>query len=457
VKIEQLSQAHAIERAEKEVQRLREVLEKSRSLHAEGFYATDRLKQDERDYEQAVNDLAKARLDKQVYEEYTYKKDEKQKRSDVEEAKAELERVERQNASRLASKAAERDNRREVLAQRQRLMQKYEQQLERATIAAPAAGLVVYASSMEQNRWGDDSGPLQVGSKVWANQTLIILPDTSEMVAAVRVHESMAGRIRRGQRTSVKVDAFGEQRFPGVVESIGILAESTGGWRDPDRKEYTVRVVLDREAVAQAAGGDDAPGADGSSSMSDGGGTNDRRGLKPSMRAEAEIILGSVEDAVAVPIQAVFNEGVMRFVHVRDGSSGRFVKRPVLVGRRSDRFAEILGGLVASEQVLLRKPEPGELSNRAPDATELAAAGLTLDESGRIIAVPRPAPSGGRRLQGPGGPGGPGGNEPAASRGKPAAVPVIATPAKPAGEPVTDTPAATTSAPAGESAAPAKQ
>lgn len=387
---------HNLERAEKEEARLREKLDKSTALFAKGYYSLDQLKQDELQWEQAVNTLAKAQLDKDVFWDYEYPKQRKRKESDVEEAAAELERVTRQNQSRLASKQAGVNNAKQTLSLRESKFSKYREQLESTTIKAPSDGLVVYATSVDNSRWGNDEGPLQVGSKVFPNQNIIVLPDTSEMVASVRVHESLASKIRPGQTAVVKVEAAGAERYTGVVESIGILAEQTSRWMDPNLREYTVRIMLN----LPKGGGGEAP----SDSSTIG---PKKSSLKPSMRCEAEIMLGSVSQALAVPTQAIFNEGPLRYVHVQDGQ--RFRRRPVRVGQRSDRYASIAAGLSAGDRVLLRKPLPAEVINQAWNPGELAAVGLGFNEQGQVVPVEGSAGTGGARGGGAGGGGGGGG------------------------------------------------
>lgn len=390
VKSKRLELQHNLERATKEELRLREKLEKSRSLQERGYYSLDLLKQDELAWEQSKADLVKRELEREVYEEFEYTRDERQKLSDVEEARAEVERVHRQNSSKLASKEADRNNKRQALAIREQKLAKLKEQLAAATITAPSEGLVVYGTSLEQNRWGDSEGPMQVGTRVFPNQLLIVLPDTSEMIAAVKVHESLAGRIRPGQRVNIKVDAASDQRFVGRVESIGVLAEQTSRWMDPNLREYTVRIALDQE------------------SMSGGKGDN----LKPSMRCEAEIILGNVADALVVPVQAVFNEGPVRYVHVQQsgqGTSTRYVRRPVVLGQRSDRYAEIRAGLNEGERVLARRPEAGEILPGGWRESELAVAGLKFSDDGQVVPVGYAPGSEGRGGRPPGVPGAPNG------------------------------------------------
>lgn len=396
VKSKEQELQHAYDTSEKDVARLTEKVQKSRELKEAGYYSADQLKQDELDLDRAVAAFDKAKLSKQIYWEYEHPKALRQKTSDVEEAEAEVERVQRQNASRLVSKQAERRNRERALAIRQEKFDNLKRQIDAAVIRAPSDGLVVYASSIDNARWGDESGPLQVGSKVYPRQTLIVLPDTAEMMAHVRVHESLAGRVRKGMPCSIKIDAAGDARYTGVVDSVGILAEQTSRWMDPTLREYTVRIAIQR------------PDSEGSP-------------LRPSMRCEAEITLGKVADALTVPIQAVHSEGLLRYVNI-PAPSGGYMRRPVLIGQRSDRFAEIKVGLQPGDRVLLRKPDPGELAERVsgwnPD--ELAAVGLEINANGDIVPTAaamaartvggQPARTGGR-----GSGGGPGSGRP--SRG----------------------------------------
>lgn len=419
---------HALDRTAKDETRLAEKYQQSIGLESKGYYSKDQLKQDQLAWEQAKAALEKAKLNKTVYHEFQYPKDKRKRESDVEEARAELERVVHLNESRIASKEADRKNKQHSLAIREAKHTKLREQLIAAVVKAPSDGLVVFAGSLDTgNRWGgNDEGPLQVGKKVYPNELLIVLPDTSEMIAAVKVHESLAGRIRPGQSATVKVDAAGERRFTGRVESVGIMAEQGSRWMDPNLREYTVKIAMD----VPAAGAADGKAGSGGSGGSGGGATGAAaHGLKPSMRCEAEIFLGKVSDAVTIPIQAVFSDGLVRYVHMQEGS--RYVRRPIQVGQRSDRYAEVRVGLTPGQRVLIRKPEPAEVIAKPWDEAELASVGLKVNEQGTVVPVAGAVPSGaggpngggGRGPRGPGGEGG-GGKTRGAGDGSPgAAVP----------------------------------
>lgn len=336
-----------------EVERLAEKLQQSYGLLEKGFLSKDEFDRDQVSYIEAQSAWITARLNNEVFESYEFRKQEKKFQSDVEEAEAALKQTVLNNQIQLTAKQADSAAKQRVFDLADEKVKKLEESIKNATITAPAEGLVVYASSMGRNffMFGGD-GPIAIGRQVMPNELVIVLPDTAEMVATVRVAETLASRIRKGQSATVKVDAAGGRTFPGVVDSIGVLAES-GGWRDPNLKEYTVKIALDKAMVD---------------------------GLKPSMRCESQLYLDRVEQATAVPVQSVFSDGAVRFVHVREGT--KFVRRPVNLGRQSDAYAEILAGVPRGTTVLTREPAPAELLTGAWDKSELEAAGYVLGEDG---------------------------------------------------------------------------
>jgi len=378
----------SVENRGRDLERLRERFEQSKTLLANDFLSRDEFRQDEIRLAEAEAAYSISQLDLETYANFQRPRDMKQRESDVANARADLKKVAEENEINLGNRQLNVTSRERQLQLREQRLTRLREQLEACTIRAPSAGLVVHATSLSRNNRGGTDGPLQVGHQVRPNDLLIILPDTTQMMAEVRVHESLAGRVRRGQPATVRVDAAGAKTFRGRVESVGVLAE-TGGWRDPNRREYTVRIAIDDP--------------------------NEGGVLKPSMRAEAEIQLGRAEDALSVPIQAVFSDGPVRFVYVPRGN--RYARVPVAVGRRSSTFAEITSGLREGATVLIVEPDPGQVLDEPWDDQALEIVGFTRNERGEIVlaggaaipGMPAGIPGAGREgaQRGPGG--GPGG------------------------------------------------
>lgn len=343
-----------LDSATRNFDRLKDKFEQSKELFAKNFKSKNDFDQEQIQLLEAESRVKQARLALDTYRDYQRPRDEKQRTSAVEEAEAKVDRVRKQNAIELASKDANRKNARRQLELREERLAKHREQLSYCEIKAPNDGLVVYNSSTRRGRWNDD--PPEPGMEVSPNEVLIILPDTSEMVASVRVHESLAGRLTPGQAANVQIEALGTAILPGTVESIGVLAES-GNWRDPNLREYTVRILLQPGERAKE--------------------------LKPSMRAEATIVMDRVDDALTIPVQSIFSEGRLRYVYKPNGT--RYERVPIRLGRRSETEAEVLAGLSAGDAVLVRAPEPGEVLKQPWDQARLQTVGFTLDENGQPV------------------------------------------------------------------------
>lgn len=374
----------AVERGEREVARLTEKVDRARELLAREFLSEDEFKRDELELIEAQAQLQKARVAREAYENYTHHKERRRLESDLEQAEAELEKTAHRNESELVSKEADLANKKQQLEIREAEAAELEELLTKTEVRAPTDGLVVYATSLEQFSWMNNEQALNVGSQIQPNQEILMLPDTSEMIAAVKVHESLVGRIRPGQQAVISVDAAQGRKFTGRVETIGIMARS-GGWRDPNVREYEVRIALDLAGQTHA--------------------------LKPSMRCEARITLQEVEDALAVPLPAVFTEGANQFVYVVEG--GKYRQTPVKVGRRSDTMVEVASGLKVGDRVVLREPPASRVikarfeKRAAPRVAGEGAAGRRGprpmgEAAGRADVPGAERPSGGARPAGEG-------------------------------------------------------
>jgi RND family efflux transporter MFP subunit len=135
------------------------------------------------------------------------------------------------------------------------------------------------------------------------------------------VDEEDVPRIRPGQKTLLKADAFPGQVFEGRLAAITPKG-------DPVQKTYRVRIALP----------DDTP-------------------LLIGMTIEANIVVRETPDAVLVPTTAL-REGALFVV-----ADGRAVRREVAVGVQGPRLAEIRGNLLAGEPVVA-DPPPGLASGR---------------------------------------------------------------------------------------------
>ncbi|MEM1107447.1 MAG: efflux RND transporter periplasmic adaptor subunit [Planctomycetota bacterium] len=322
------------EKAQRLVERTKRDYEISRELFAQKFISENDLEDSEIEKLEAAEGLLSAELAKSVYNLYTYQTERQQKQSDLDQATSDLEREIAKNESEIARLEADLASKKQTLLIREEKLRALQEQLEASEITAPKDGIVVYATSVgRRSRRGD---PMAEGRQVRFNETILYIPNITQMVANLSIAEAYEPLVRVGQDVRVTVDARPGEVFTGSIDRTTPLAES-GGWLNPGQREFTARVRLDAE-----------PSAD----------------LKPAMRCTGEISVGVVEEALAVPVQAVFTEGEDHFCYTPAGG-GRVQRQSVDIGRASETLVEILSGLAAGDRVLLRNPLPGELLDDA--------------------------------------------------------------------------------------------
>ncbi len=327
----------ALETASIDKERLDRRFTEAKSLVEKGFISRDDYEKDRMAKIQGDAKIKQCQLDTDVYEQFQYKQDRAKKQSDLDQARAERQRVEQRADAELTKLRAEVESARfKAQSSRERLEQ-LRTQHGYCHVVAPTDGLVVYATSIDSGggmgRGGGDAQAPQVGTELKPNELVIVLPDTSVMMANLKVSEALSGRIKKDQPVTVWSDSIPNMPLSGKVVGVSVLAES-GGWRDPNRRDYTVKVVLD---------------------------VDPKLGLKPSMRCKAEILLDRVNDALSVPIQSVFRQGPVSYVYVPDGTG--YAQRQVKLGRASELEVEIVSGLEQGEQVLLREPKKDEITS----------------------------------------------------------------------------------------------
>jgi HlyD family secretion protein len=326
-----------IETAEKDYHRLLEKHKTSIQLKVQEFISQDELDQDEISMIRAKSSWEQATLASEVYEKYNYKKDQQLKQSDLDMAKEEYDRIVRREDATVRGSQSNVEAFKEGYKNRTDRLVRYKEQMTYCEVKAPAPGLVVYGSSVEE--WRDDK-PLRVGTKVSRNELLFILPNNSNMAAKLSVNEALSGYVKTGQRATVIADAIPDVVLEAEVIGVGVLAED-GGWRDPNRREYTISVRLDGEETLN---------------------------LKPSMRCKGRIYIDRVDDVLFVPVHAIGREGMTPYVWI--ASNGGYEQRAVQLGQSSELFVVITDGVNNGERILLREPAAGSILSRLNEQSE---------------------------------------------------------------------------------------
>ncbi len=190
--------------------------------------------------------------------------------------------------------------------------------VEEMTVISPGDGIVVYA---EDPRNG---GKIGVGSGAWRGMKLIELPDLSKMIVEAEVNEIDIGGVKKEQKVIVKLDAFPELEFFGIINQISTLARESKSRSGV--QVFGVTIYLDEV---------------------------DEK-MKPGMTASVEIILDEIPGSLFVPQEAVFEKEDKTVTYVK--KDGSYEMRIVILGKSNENHIIVKDGLEASETLFLRDP-----------------------------------------------------------------------------------------------------
>jgi multidrug efflux pump subunit AcrA (membrane-fusion protein) len=190
--------------------------------------------------------------------------------------------------------------------------------LDHYEVRAPHDGFFVY----EKTWWGQQ---VDIGSTVFPANKIASIPNLDKMEAKLYVLETEAVGLSVGQETTVTIDAFPDRPISGQVSSISATAAPIE--RENPVKYFTVIVSLNQ---------------------------SDPEWITPEAAVTAEIHISRIEDTIAVPNQAVFQDDEGDWVLLRNGS--KLVRRPVSLGVRGANRSQVLTGLQTGDEIALFPP-----------------------------------------------------------------------------------------------------
>ncbi len=319
-----------IDLADEELTRAEEKLKWSQTLYDEKYLSKTELQADELARNSAKVRLQVKKNDLKLLENYTYKREIAQLKSDVDQAKMALERAQRKARASVVQAEADLKARQQEYERQQDKLAKFEDQIKKATVYAPTDGMVIYATSAQGGglrHMIDSRQPLQEGVEVFERQELIYLPTASSSKVEVAIHEASLQKVQVGLPALVTVDALPGKQFLGHLATIAPLPDPQSMFLNPDLKVYNSDVYLETDDPA----------------------------LRTGMGCKVEIVVEQHRDTVYVPIQSVVRIEGRPVVHVvrPDGSTQ---ERDVEIGLDNNTMVRIISGLDEGEVVLLAPP-----------------------------------------------------------------------------------------------------
>jgi HlyD family secretion protein len=361
---------------QEELKRAEETLVWSEKLAGQKYISQTELLADKLAVTRSKNNLELAKNNLKLLKNFTYQRNIAQLTSDFRQATMAPDVVQAD----ADLKAKDLDYKRQ-----QDKYEKMENQLGKAKIYAPTAGMAIYATTARRGGWRDRREPMDIGVEVTERQELIYLPTAESVMAEVDIHEASLEKVRVGLPAVITVDALPGKRFLGSVERIAPLPDPQSMWMNPDLKVYNSDVYLEGNEAS----------------------------LRTGMSCKVEIIVEQYEDTVYIPVQAVIRiAGQPTAYTVKEGT---IEERKVEIGLDNNRMVRIISGLSEGEVVLLTPPlksatiEPGsEMAGAgSPDALKQRINEKLEEANGTDIRRPPSIPS-----EGVGGPQRDGGGRP---------------------------------------------
>lgn len=306
--------------ADRQLRRVTGARDDLKPLLAEGFITRQEMDRADQEVEKATDKLAIAKRRHDSFFEFGRPLEKSQARATALASRESSRALSSTAASRLEQRRAAIDSTASRIREAKARLETARAQLARCEVRADVPGIVVYRTVF----FGPEQRKPQVGDQVWANQPLLILPDVSKMTVETRVRETDVHRVTQSQKVQIRVAAYPDLRLSGRVTLVGTLAQEDFARRSA--KYFGITVEINER---------------------------DER-LRPGMTATVEIQVERKEQALFVPIQAVFDRDGKRVAYVRE--LGGFREREVITGSVNRDFAVIEKGLSAGDRVALSDP-----------------------------------------------------------------------------------------------------
>ncbi len=302
----------------------KEKLRWSQILYDEKYLSQSDLQRDELAFKKAQLSLELAQEDLRIYQSYTRDRELAKLSAKVDQTKIALERTQSRSTGRIAQyearyRASEASNREEIAR-----LKREEFEATKFAVRAPIAGMVLYASSVD-NRWRGD--PVEVGLIVRPNTEIIYLPTADNYDVDILVSEVNLNKLVTGLKATIKIDALPQERFTGTLSAISALPDSGSRWLNPNLKLYKTSIELD-PVVTDV--------------------------LRNGMSCQVEVLVRDIPDTLQLPLQAVVREGGKPVVYTQDG--GKLRALPVTLGLDNNRMVQILDGVSEGQSIVLTPP-----------------------------------------------------------------------------------------------------
>ena len=157
---------------------------------------------------------------------------------------------------------------------------------------------------------------IEPGQSVSTATAILVLSD--RLIVKAEVDETDIGRVKKGQRVIITLDAYPDVKVNGTVDLIEFESKTVN-----NVTMYEVNIIPDRVPEVYRSG----------------------------MTADVSIVEKAKEDALLLPVDAVLSDGNGYYAWVLSGNSKKPVKKEIKVGMTDEQHIEIVSGITAADRV----------------------------------------------------------------------------------------------------------
>ncbi|MEP6671202.1 MAG: efflux RND transporter periplasmic adaptor subunit [Chthoniobacter sp.] len=205
------------------------------------------------------------------------------------------------------------------LVKAQKKLQQVEDQLHFAKVVAPSNGTILTVPVVEGQ-------VIIAAASVNSGTTLMTIADLRKLLVQTHINQVDVARIELSQPVKLRAESLKDLEMEATISFIAPVATVTN-----NVKGFDVQALIDKPSSR----------------------------LRPGMTVNMTIPIARADDALSVPISAVFKgEGNKKIVYVRKGETTE--KREVKVGVTNIEHAQILQGVSEGEEILLVEPDKAQ-------------------------------------------------------------------------------------------------
>jgi multidrug efflux pump subunit AcrA (membrane-fusion protein) len=194
--------------------------------------------------------------------------------------------------------------------------------IDNMTLKAKTSGYVNVQQNTNMNMmyWGMQLPAFQVGDSARSGMAVAQIPDLKNWEVSANVGELDRGHLSPGEKVAVKVVALAGKEFHGVIKSLG------GTTGSPWDRHFETRISLDQGSPE----------------------------LRPGMTSNLVITAETLDSALWLPFQALFESDGRTFVYLKTPNG--FLPHDVSLVRRSESQV-VLTGVAEGDVVALSNPD----------------------------------------------------------------------------------------------------